>query len=196
MKFVLFITLVIAAWQTEWIWIIGSAVGLGITLIPNMFHKDVNISLPWSLEFLIASVIGLNMIGVLFDAYYTIPWFGEITQLFTSIFVAFLSFAIIYILDKLWDGLKMNKYAMAFVVVVTTMAAGVVFEFIKYFNIFGKPSFTVEAVLVSLLETMIGGTIIALIGVSWIKRGKFDAITNEMGKDMDEKIIHRNQNRK
>ncbi len=43
---------------------------------------------------------------------------------------------------------------------------------------------------------MIGGIIIAMIGVSWIKRGKFDAFTDEMGKDMDVKIIKRMKNRK
>jgi hypothetical protein len=188
---VLLATLIIALWKNEWIWVIGCFVGFSIGFIPPLLHQNIKITLPWSIELLIATVCALNMIGVLLDAYYTIPGFGEITQFFVSVLVAFLAFAIIYILHVYWDGLIMDKYAMAFVVVIGTMAAGVILEFIKWFKLFGATQSTVEGVLISLLTSTIAGIITALIGVTLIKRGEFDEITDEMGKQFDDMMKKR-----
>ena len=188
---VLLATLIIALWKSEWLWVAGCFVGFSIGFIPSLLHKNFKITLPWSIELLIATVCALNMIGVLLDAYYTIPGFGEITQFFVSVLVAFLAFAIIYILHVYWDGLIMDKYAMAFVVVIGTMAAGVVLEFVKWFKLFGATQSTVEGVLTSLLNSTIAGIITAFIGVTLIKRGEFDEITDEMGKQFDDMMKKR-----
>ena len=135
MKIVIIATLILAINERQWIWVIGSFVGIFISLIPALLKKDISFTLPWSIELLIASVFGMNMIGILLNAYYTIPGFVLITQLLFSVLVAFFAFAIIYILHVYWDGLIMDKYAMAFLVVVTTMASAVVLEFIKCIGI-------------------------------------------------------------
>lgn len=182
---VLLATLIIALWKNEWLWVVGCFIGFSIGFVPSLLHKNIAITLPWSIQLLIATVCALNMIGVLLDAYYTIPGFSEITQFFVSVLVAFLAFAVIYILDEYWDGLMMDKYAMAFVVVIGTMASSVILEFVKWFKLFGAKQETVEGVLISLLTSTIAGIIIALIGVTLIKRGEFDEITEEMGKQFD-----------
>jgi hypothetical protein len=125
------------------------------------------------------------MVGVLLNAYYVIPGFGEITQFFTSVLVAFLAFAVIYILHVYWDGLIMDKYAMAFVVVLGTMAGGVILEFVKWFKLFGATQTSVEGVLTSLFISTLSGILIALIGVNLIKRGEFDELTEDLGKQFD-----------
>jgi hypothetical protein len=192
MKIVLIVTLFIAFWKREWIWVIGCFVGIVIGFIPTLLKHDIKITLPWSIELLIASVAALNIGGILLDAYYTIPGYSQLTDFFTSVLVAFLTFAVIYILDEYWDGLNMDKYAMAFVVIVTTMASCVILEFIKWFDIiFGAKQNTVEGVLLSLLTGTIGSIVIATIGVSLIKKGKFDDITKDLGEQMDSYIIHR-----
>ena len=135
---VLIATLVIAVWKSEWIWVLGCFAGLFIGFIPSLLDRNISMTLPWPIELLIAAVCALNMGGALLDAYYTIPGYHQLTQFFISILVAFLAFAVIYILDEYWDGLKMDKYAMAFVVVIGTMASLVVLEFIKWFKLFGQ----------------------------------------------------------
>lgn len=191
MKTVLIATLICAIWKREWIWVIGCIAGILIGFIPTLLKHDIKVTLPWSIELLIASVLALNMGGVLLNAYHTIPGYAGVTQFLTSVLVAFLAFALIYIVDEYWDGLNMDKYAMAFVVVITTMSAGVILEFIKWLQIFGRKSETVEQVLISLLISTIAGIIIALISVNLIKKGKFDEMTNELGKQIDSTIIHR-----
>jgi hypothetical protein len=191
MKIVLLVTIVIAIKQSEWLWVIGSVVGIVIGFIPSLIKHNVNVTLPWPIEFLIVGIIALNMGGVLLRAYTTIPWYAGLTQFLISILVAFLAFAIIYILDIYWDGLKMDQSAMAFVVVITTMAAAVIFEFIKWFRIFGSRSESVEQVLISLLESTIAGVIMAAVGSYLIKQGEFGQYTEGLGKQVDKNIIQR-----
>jgi hypothetical protein len=191
MKIVLITTIIIATWKSEWIWVIGCIAGILITFSPSIIKRNIKIMLPWPIELLIATVAALNMIGVLLSAYYTIPGFPQFVDFLTSILVAFLAFALIYIIDEYWDGLNMDKYAMAFVVVTTTMASCVVLEFIKWFKIFGAKQSSVEGVLISLLVGTIGGFVTAFIGVNLIKKGKFDTITQDFGKQIDTAIIER-----
>ena len=196
MKIVIIVTLILAIKVKQWIWVIGSIVGILIGFVPSLFKKDIKFTLPWSIELLIASVFGLNMMGILLNAYNTIPGFVVVTQILFSILIAFFAFAIIYILHVYWDGLIMDKYAMAFLVVVTTMASAVILEFIKWFKIFGQKQTTIEGVLSCLFISTIFGIITALIGVSLIKKGKFDIITEDLGKQIDSQIIRRKQNNK
>lgn len=195
-KFVLVITLILAVWKQAWLWVIGSVIGLVIESLPYLVKRDVDIALPWSIELLIAAVIGFNMCGVLLSAYYSIPYFSDVTHFLAAILFAFLAFAVIYIVDEHWDGLNMDKYAMAFVVVVTTMAAGVILEFIRYFNLFGRKQYTVEGVLLGLFTTMIAGILMALVGVNLIKKGKFDRMTDELSESFDENVIEKMKKRK
>ncbi|MBS3778442.1 MAG: hypothetical protein KGY50_04025 [Candidatus Thermoplasmatota archaeon] len=190
---VLILTLFIALWKQEWLWVIGCFVAVVIGFIPSLIHKNINILLPWQIELLIATVATLNMVGVLLNAYYIIPGFGEITQFFTSILVAFLAFAVIYILHVYWDGLIMNKYAMAFVVVIGTMAGGVVLEFVKWFKLFGVTQTSVEGVLISLFISTVSGILIAVIGVNLIKKGEFDEITEGLGRQFESMMKKRRE---
>lgn len=190
---VLIVTLLIALWKQEWLWVIGCFIAVFIGFIPSLIHKNIKILLPWQIELLIATVATLNMVGVLLNAYYIIPGFGEITQFFTSVLVAFLAFAVIYILHVYWEGLIMNKYAMAFVVVIGTMASGVVLEFVKWFKLFGAAQTSVEGVLTSLLISTGSGILIAFIGVNLIKKGEFDEITEDLGKQFDSMIKKRQE---
>ena len=191
MKIVLIVTLVLAIWKREWIWVFGCIIGIIIGFIPTLLKNDIKVTLPWSIEILIAGILALNMGGILLNAYYIIPGYAGITQFLTSVLIAFFAFAIIYILDQYWDELKMDKYAMAFVVVITTMASSVILEFIKWFQIFGRKSETVESVLVSLFISTIAGIVMAMIGVNLIKEGKFESMTEDLGKQVDSTIIKR-----
>jgi len=191
MKIVIIFTLILALWQRNWIWVIGSIIGIIIGLIPTLRHMDIKFTLPWEIEILMASVFALNMGGILLNAYYMIPGYDILAQLLFSVLVAFFAFAIIYILHVYWDGLIMDKYAMAFLVVVTTMASAVILEFVKWFQIFGAKQTSVEGVLLDLLVSTISGIFISLIGVNLIKKGKFDKITENLGKQIDSQIIKR-----
>jgi phosphate/sulfate permease len=62
-------------------------------------------------------------------------------------------------------------------------------EFVKWFRIFGRKQTSVEGVLISLIVSTISGILIALLGVSMIKKGIFDIYTEKLGKQIDSQII-------
>ena len=196
LQVVLVLTLIIALIKYEWIWVVGCIIAVFIGFIPSLLKKNIEVTLPWPIGLLFALVCALNMVGVLLDAYIIIPGFSELTQFFTSLFVAFVAFAIIYILHVYWDGLIMDKYAMAFVVVIGTMASCVILEFIKWFRLFGAKQDTVEGVLISLLTGTLGGIIMAFIGVSLIKTGELDELTEKLGKQFDSALKQRRKQKK
>ena len=189
MNSVLALTLVVAIWKQEWIWVVGCIFGLFILLVPLMLHRYRNDLIPWPVDVLVATICLLNMGGVLLRGYYEIPLYSEITQLLVSILVALLAFALVYILDRYWDGLKMNIYAMVYVVVVTTMAAMMIFEAIKYIGIFGMRSTSVEMMLLSMFVGTGGGVIMGLFCLWLVNKGKFEPLFHVMGEKLNEKVI-------
>jgi len=190
---VLILTMVLAAIERQWIWMIGGVISVIIGFLPQIIHKDVRFTLPWQIGLLIAIVAGLNMGGFLMNYYYTIPWYGNLTEFLILVLVALICFALVYILDESWDGLMMDRYAMAFLVVVTTMAATTVLEFIKFLLF---PDLSPDAgyeILFNLFIGMAAGIVTALIGVACINKGKFDSLTDDLKVQVDDMLFKKDK---
>ena len=192
LRIIMIISLILALWKKDYTWVVGTLIGFTISILPTILKKDTKFTLPWILDFLIALVTILFVGGRLLDYDSTVPGYQLVTRFFMSIFVAFLGLAVIYVLDEHWDGLKMDKYAMAFVTVILTMSIGVFLEFIKWLNITGiyyiKSN---HALMMNLSADTVAGIIIAIIGVNLIKSGKFEKITDDFGNQIDKMVIER-----
>jgi hypothetical protein len=196
LRIVMLISLILALYKKDYTWVVGTFIGFFISILPTILKKDTKFTLPWILDFLIALVTILFVGGRLLDYDSTIPGYQLVTRFFISILVAFIGLAVIYVLDEHWDGLKMDKYAMAFVTVILTMTIGVFLEFIKWLNITGiyyvKTNYTL---MMNLAADAAAGIIIAVIGVNLIKTGKFDKLTDEFGNQIDKMVIDRLEKR-
>jgi len=191
LKIVMIIFLIISIRKLHWIWIFGSILAIIVSLIPTILKRNYQITLPIVLEILITVALILHVSGGLLGAY-SIPHYDTLTHFISSFLVAFLAFVIIYILDEFWDGLNMDKYAMAFVVIIATIAMGVVWEFNEWVTdlVFGTyEQWGYNDTLKDLFIDTLAGIVMALIGVSMIKRGSFDEMTEEFGEQIDKKII-------
>ncbi|KYK23044.1 hypothetical protein AYK24_07940 [Thermoplasmatales archaeon SG8-52-4] len=196
LRIVMIISLILAIWRKDYVWVAGTFIGIFISILPSILKRDTKFTLPWVLDFLIALVTILHMGGRLLDFYYTIENYQIVTRFFISILVAFIGLAMIYVLDEHWDGLKMDKYAMGFVTVVFTISIGVFLEFIKFINITGTYYVRSNHVLMlNLSADMVAGIVIAIIGVNLIKSGRFDKITDEFGNQIDKMVIDKLENR-
>lgn len=192
LRIVLIVSIILAFWKKDWVWVIGTCIGLFISISPSMLKRDTKFTLPWVLDFLIALVSILHVGGRLLDYYYTISGYQLITRFLISILVAFIGLSVIFILDEHWDGLKMDKYAMAFMTVIFTMTVGVILEFVKWFNVTGTYYLrTNHALMLNLSADTVAGIIIALIGVNLIKSGKFDELTDDFSDQIDKIFIKR-----
>lgn len=193
LKVIMFIFLIYSILNLRWVWIFGCIIAIIVSLIPTILKRNYEINLPLVLEILITIALILHVGGGLFGAY-GIPHYDTLTHFISSFLVAFLAFVIIYILDKYWDGLYMNKYAMAFVVVIATIAMGVVWELNEWITdlIFGtQEQLGYSDTLKDLFIDTFAGMVMAVIGVSMIKRGSFGKMTEVFGEQFDKKIIKR-----
>ena len=191
LKIIIVIFLIISVYNKHWIWIFGSALALIVSLVPSILKRNYQITLPLILDILITIALILHVGGGLLGAY-SIPQYDSLTHFVSSFLIAFITFVIIYILHVYWDGLIMDKYAMAFVVVIATIAMGVVWEFNEWITdiIFGTyEQWGYTDTLKDLFIDMLAGIIMAAIGVSMIKRGSFDELTDELGEQIDKRII-------
>lgn len=188
--------LIIAVWKKDWLWVFGCILGILLSMVPSALKRNYNITLPWVLDLLIALALFLHIGGGVLNAYHIIPGYDTITHFVSSVFVAFLAFVVIYILDEYWEGLHMDKYAMAFVVVVTTMAMGVVWEFNEWATdlIFGtNEQWGLNDTMKDLLVDTIAGVVMGLAGVSLMKRGSLKDMTKDFGEQVNFNIIQRHR---
>lgn len=191
LKIIMIIFLIISIWRQHWIWIFGCILSLIVSFVPTLLKRNYKITLPLVLDILITFALLLHVGGGLLGAY-AIPNYDTFTHFISSFLVAFLAFVIIYILHVYWDGLIMDKYAMAFVVVFTTIAMGVVWEFNEWITdlIFKTTEqWGYTDTIKDLFIDAIAGIVMAIIGVSMIKSGSFDRMTDELGKQIDKRII-------
>ena len=191
MTSIFLIFLFISIWKLHWIWIFGCILAIIVSLVPTILKRNYQITLPLVLDILITIALILHVGGGLLGAY-GIPYYDSLTHFVSSFLVAFIAFVIIYILHVYWDGLIMDKYAMAFVVVIATIAMGVVWEFNEWITdlIFGTyEQWGYNDTIKDLFIDMVAGIIMAAIGVNMIKRGSFDEMTEELGEQIDKRII-------
>ncbi|UCE38340.1 MAG: hypothetical protein JSW00_03630 [Thermoplasmata archaeon] len=194
LRILLIIFLIISIWRKDWLWVIGCGFAILLGFIPTILKHDFNITLPWVLDLMISIVIFLHVGGVIFNLYGIIPGYDTITHFVASILVGFLAFIIIYILHEHWDGLHMDLYAMAFLVVIFAMAMGVVWEFFEWGTdlLFGThEQWGLQDTMKDLLVDTIAGIVIAIIGVKLVQRGELKKLTEELGEQIDESIIKR-----
>ncbi len=180
-------------------WVFGASLGLIVSLIPSILKRNYEITLPLVIDLLITIALVMHIGGGILNAYQTITYYDIITHFVSSFLVAFLAFVIIYILHVYWDGLIMDKYAMAFLVVIVTVAMGVIWEYNEWVTdmIFGtNEQWGYADTLKDLFIDLLAGVFMAIVGVSLIKRGRFDDLTDDLGEQVDKKIIDRLEKRK
>ena len=192
LKVVMIILLFIALWNNNWLGVFGCVLGIFLSIIPSVLKRNYCITLPWFLDLLIAFALFLHIGGVVLYAYVIIPGYDMITHFVSSIVIAFLAFVVIYLLDIYWDGLHMDKYAMAFVVVVFTMAMGVVWEFFECSidMVFGTTEqLGLYDTMKDLLIDTFAGLFMAFIGVNLIKRGKFQNLVDGLDEEFNKSLF-------
>ena len=88
----------------------------------------------------------------------------------------------------------MDKYAMAFIVVVLTVALGVVWEFAEWSSdlLFGTyEQWGYADTIKDLFVDMIAGIVMAVLGLFLIKRGDFKGLTDGLGEGVENIFLKR-----
>lgn len=184
----------IAYYQREWVYVFGGVTAVILSLIPSILKRNYHFHLPLPLEILIVISLFFHVGGEVLGGYRYIPHYDTLTHFISGFTVAFLAFIIIYILHVYWDGLVMDKYAMAFLVVLCTIAMGVVWEFTEWFSDMVFSTYTqwsYQDTIKDLAVDTFAGILVAVIGVNMIKKGTFQVMTQDLGFQIDKKIIQK-----
>ena len=188
--------LVVAISNHDLQWTLECISAIIIYSVPILLKRIWNFKLPQIIDFLIVFALFLHVgMGGVFDVYSAFPDFDIITHFVSAVLIAFLALIVIYLLDKNWDGLYINIYAIAFAVVVITMASGVAWELGEWAwdALFGLGAQTsLHDTMTDLLVDTIGGIFLALVGINLIKTGRLEEMTKDMGNQVDTLITHKN----
>jgi hypothetical protein len=196
LKICIISVIVISIYQQQLVYFFGSTFALLVSLIPTILKRSYQITLPLVLDILIVTSLLLHTGGVLLNAYHSIPFYDSLTHFVSAFLVAFLSFVMIYTLDSYWADLTMHKYAIAFLVVFFTIVMGVVWEFNEWiadlvFHTAQQWGYT--DTIKDLLVNTLAGIIMAIIGLSMIKRGSFKGLTEDFSEQIYKKAIKKLQ---
>ena len=198
LKLLIITLIILTIVEQQWVWLFGSILGLILSLVPSILKRNYQITLPLQLDLLITTSLLLHIGGGVLNAYHTIPHYDTLTHFVSSFLIAFLAFVVIYILHIYWDGIIMNKYAMAFLVVFCTAAIGVIWEFNEWtIDIIFSASeqWGYNDTIKDLSVDTLAGAVMAIIGVNMIKKGSFDEMTKDFGEQIDKKVIKKMEQR-
>lgn len=195
LKAIIVIFLISAIWRNDWIIAFGCFAGIMFTiLLPIVLKLKFNITLPWILDLMITVAFFIHICGDVLYAYDTIPSYDKIAHFVSACVVALVVLIAVYILSEYWGGLQADKYGTAFVVIITTVAMGVVWEFREWSAdaLFGmQTQLSLEDTMTDLLVNALGGVFIAIVGIRLLKNGALKEMTKDLGERVDTHIINK-----
>jgi hypothetical protein len=195
LKAIIVIFFISAIWRNNWIIAFGCFAGIMFTiLLPIVLKLKFNITLPWILDLMITVAFFIHICGDVLYAYDTIPSYDKIAHFVSACVVALVVLIAVYILNEYWGGLQADKYGTAFVVIITTVAMGVVWEFREWSAdaLFGmQTQLSLEDTMTDLLVNALGGVFIAIVGIRLLKNGALKEMTKDLGERVDTHIINK-----
>jgi len=195
LKAVIVIFFLSAIWRNDWIIAFGCFAGIMFTiLLPIVLKLKFSITMPWILDLMITVAFFIHICGDVLYAYDTIPSYDKIAHFVSACVVALVVLIAVYILNEYWGGLQADKYGTAFVVIITTVAMGVVWEFREWSAdaLFGmQTQLSLEDTMTDLLVNALGGVFIAIVGIRLLKNGALKAMTKDLGERVDTHIINK-----
>ena len=162
--------------QRDFLFALAALIAAVMSFIPALIEKSYKIDLPWIIEFLIAFVLALHIIGSLFGWYDKAIFFSSLMHFLGTTVIALLAFIIVYSLN-LTKQVKLSNFMIGFFTVIFALAIGTVWEIGEFaFDQALGTTFQGDYNFPPIIDTMwdliwdgIAGIAIALIGASLIK---------------------------
>jgi len=181
----------IAVYNKNYIGIFNGMIVLIIMSLPFFLRRRWNITLPWTLNFLIMLALLLHTGGIVGGWYRTLyPFYDKFAHLIGSITIALLGFASVLIIDR-YTKIELTNKSIVFFVVIFTLAVGAIWE-IGEFTL-DKTLGTnaqydgLDGTMLDLILDSFGGIIAGSIAYFNLKKGK-EKIIDKLLKTMKLKL--------
>ncbi|MBT8506839.1 hypothetical protein AZH53_00140 [Methanomicrobiaceae archaeon CYW5] len=113
-------------------YVFGGFIVLLLTMVPMIMEREVHITVPWWLTFLIVLSLYIHIGGQYFDWYTTLyPYYDKIAHFISGTTVALIGFTLVLLLDQYTEN-NFNRPVIIFLIVMLTVAVGGLWEIFEY----------------------------------------------------------------
>ncbi len=174
-------------------YVFGGIIVLLLTLVPMIMERQIHISIPWWLTFLIVLSLYIHIGGEYFDWYTSFyPYYDKIAHLISGTTVALIGFTLVLLLDQYTEN-NFNRPVIIFLIVMLTVAVGglwEIFEFAVDTTLGVKMQHGLDDTMLDMIFVLLGAVVVAALGNIYLRRvSKRDLSRLFLGKpDLVEKV--------
>jgi len=114
-------------------WFFSSILSFGVTLVPRIFTKNMNIVIPPLLNLWICGALFLHVIGGVMGFYDDVFWWDHLTHFVSAALISILGFTILLTITRLSDTLHIPNFVIPIIILLFILATGVVWEIFEFF---------------------------------------------------------------
>jgi len=173
-------------YKNDLLWGFACIIGFFISISPVIIKRNLNFSIPWIIDFLLAFAISLHIWGGVLNLY-SIPLYDKFAHFLASGIIAFLALVIMYVLDTFSTRIHMDFVFLTIFIIIFTIAIGALWEIAEFISdqIFshGLPvaQISLHDTMTDLIADTFAGILIGIIGAIGMRRGELKEILFEIG---------------
>lgn len=148
-----------------------------ISELPSLIRRDLKIVLPVELNFWIVLALFIHIVGSFSGFYDNLPGWDHLTHAMSASLIAALGFIVVVSIDKYADSIYLPQAFLAFLIVMLTMAVGVIWELMEFIVDMATGShlqYSLHDTMRDLLFDTIGGLLVASGGAYYLSHTTID----------------------
>jgi len=152
-------------------WLPASVLSLFVSVIPSILRRDLEIVLPFELNFWIVLALFLHVIGGFSGFYDNVPYWDHITHAMSASLIAALGFVVVVSVDKYIETIHLPRPFLALFIMMFTMAIGVLWELMEFLNdelIGSRLQYDLNDTMVDMMFDAFGGFIVGIAGYHYL----------------------------
>lgn len=172
-QFLIAANVLIALSLGEYSQVFTGVVALGLTLVPAVATHRWSITLPWTVNLLIALSLYLHISGEIlgyYEIYY--PYYDKVAHLISGITVSVLAFVIVLLVDR-FSRLNLSRWMIVGFIIIAAMAMEGFWEIYEWlFDTFLGTNLQhgLDDTMLDMIFVLIGAIAVALAGNRYLAR--------------------------
>ena len=169
-----------------------------ISELPSLIRRDLKIVLPVELNFWIVLALFVHVLGSFSGFYDNLPGWDHLTHAMSASLIAALGFILVVSIDKYAESIYLPQAFLALLIVMLTMAVGVIWELMEYMIDMLTGShlqYSLDDTMMDLVFDTIGGLLVASGGAYYLSHTTIDHFVEgfqmSMAKEKVEQIIEK-----
>ena len=189
---------VVGVASQNYTWVPAAVISLFISTIPAIAGRNLKLVLPFELNFWIVLALFLHVVGGFSNFYNTVPGWDHLTHVMSASLIGALGFVVVVTVDKYVDSIHLPRGFLAVIIVLLTMAVGVIWEIMEFANdslLHTKLQYGLSDTMLDLFFDGVAGFIIAFVGSRYLmKMGPehfVESMHIEQAKEKIQDLVHR-----